>query len=155
MVDTNNLSELSGLAQKLNSKSDDLNKSIQALNQQLAALNLGLEVWLSNFPLDDSGFYLEFPDWNYDRGERHRKTTVLGYCKVIGEWQLAVREEECNYADEEPVLESSDTQPLLQASREIRLRAASRFDILISRLKQKAVEMLGNVEKAATLASVR
>ena len=86
MVDT--ISDLSDLASKLNQQSDRLNSIISTTNAKLEKLNIGIEVWLEQTPIDDEDFQDDSKDQTIDR---HREVTLLGYAKVDGRWQLAVK----------------------------------------------------------------
>jgi hypothetical protein len=133
---TTEMQELASVADKLNQESNEINTTIGALNAKLAALNLGLEEWLE-------------PD------EDHWQ---LGYGKVQDQWQLAVRY--CaeiriqislyggrEYLEPVPGTELTVT-PLLQATRELRIRALRYWPDLKSYLKDAAEARLKTIRDA-------
>lgn len=136
----NELQELQPIAEKLNEKSNQVNTIIAGLNAKLAALNVGLEVWLD--PDDD----------HY----------AIGFAKVDEKWQLATR-----YAEEMKWVEDSSyvaegfwspergttcsVTPLLQASRELRIRALDYAKYIVHELKTKAKEGIASIEAAEKL----
>lgn len=154
MVDT--LKELSDLSRQLNQQSDKVNSIISKVNELLASLNLGVEVWLTDDPIETGGF-TEFetePNWH----EECLEATILGYCRVSGSWELAVKNMllPCMVVDEEHE-ESEPVQrgrpiSLLKAGRNIRVKAVSSLPKLLEVIKQEGQELLASIEKAEAAA---
>jgi hypothetical protein len=151
MVDT--IQELSDLSRKLNQKSDQLNALISSMNRKLAQLNFGVEVWLEDDPIAAS----DYEDWDSDNDCRmspERGATLLGYCDADDGWQLAVRATTLvtkydKYGrDYEEAKNSQEATPLLKAPRKIRVQAMRLIPALLDVLRDKAAELLENIEKA-------
>jgi hypothetical protein len=133
------MDELASLAENLNSESNEINDIIAAWNAKLAARNLGLEEWL-------------YPD------EDHVQT---GYAKVQDKWQLAARhcaeirwvlnynarDKEDGHCEPVPGTKFTVT-PLLEASRELRIRAVGHIPDLIDNLKDEAEARLRSIREA-------
>jgi hypothetical protein len=150
MVDT--ISELSDLSRKLNQQSDKLNAVISSINSKLGRLNLGIEVWLTNRPIMEDD--LEDLD---DRGQPtdpYFDATVLGYCRVGDEWQLAVEDivKVIKYDEvgEQYTIVKNPTslRPLLRATREVRAQAMALIPTLLDSIKVEATDLLGSIERA-------
>jgi hypothetical protein len=152
MIDSKTISELSDLANQLNSQSNTLNGRIAALNRQLAKSNFGLECWLAS-PLEDSGLRY---DRSYTPPQKFEELTYLGYHNVHDVWQLAIREERITYewhADEReeyPVTEC-DYTPLLDASPDTRLIAIEHFDELLEEMRRHVRRKLEAIDRADKL----
>lgn len=156
MANTAGLSDLAEVSRKLNQKSDTLNNVISSINAKLEAMNIGLEVWLENFPVESGDSYSTYG--NADRDEEYpiptRDVTILGYARVGDKWVLAVKSavfvseqgrtgEAC-----EEIRESSELRPLLDASREIRARSMRLIPKLLTTIKNEAQRMLDSIEEA-------
>jgi hypothetical protein len=162
MAESDSFNELVSLAAQLNAQSENLNHSISAFNRKLASLNLGLEVWLSDqIPLQDSGQYY-IRDQNARHGwKKGRDLTILGFCEVENEWQLAVRTETLIYEADiyegdihEPIPDHVVTCPLLKANRSLRTSAIVELDNLVCSLKEKAKEVLQSMASVKQLSAV-
>jgi hypothetical protein len=140
----NELQELQTVAEALNAESSEINTTIAALNAKLAAMTIGQVVWLS-------------PD------EDHYQ---IGFAKVEEKWQLAVRwckeikwvpddDRDYNYGEYETVPGTGyNVTPLLQASRELRIRALRYMPSLIDNLKYETKKSLDAARAAKKLAAV-
>jgi hypothetical protein len=147
MFDSTNLTELVELSTQLNSRSDDLNRLIEALNSQLVASNLGLEFWLETNPLSDTGLFYGASNI------KSQQLKYLGYVKIEGEWQLAVRDDLIEYQwDQEIQVETPVSTvrrfPLLKCTRDTRLKAADLFDELLEGLKETVIAKLAVIKRA-------
>lgn len=156
MVDTNHIVELSHLAKQLNSQTDTLNNSIKELNRQLAALNIGIEYWLAE-ALEKTGLQ---QDPSYSPARKYEIETFLGYDKISDQWQLAIKEVTIEYEwDREDELERPvkelDYTALLNASRDVRLRAVEHFDELINGLKVHIGKKLQRIKEAEEFAQMK
>lgn len=148
MVD--NISELSELSRKLNKKSDTLSTTIISINEQLAKLHLGVETWLTSSAIERGDPYYDYekdPDGNFPL----HSETWLGYCRFdeLG-WALAVKHvalQTTNDLGQEDVVEA-EVKALLDASREIRLKAMKFVPGLLDAVKQKAEELLESIDQA-------
>lgn len=146
MVNTATLSKLSKLAKQLNSDSDSVNAAISAFSQQLREMNLGIALWVT---IGVGGLKLDS-----DSQEKYRDVTLLGFCKLGDEWQLAINERTVTYdhgTDEEATEDSY--QPLLKTSRDTRLNAIDHFDELLDALVSEAQNKLTKLERAKKIAS--
>lgn len=126
-VDLNDLfSSLSNNAAILNTYSDSCNNKLKDVQERLVSLNIGLEYWLKE-PLSSS-------DQQGDIGANDNSTVIikrLGFTRLNGNWVLAIKtircvsgfymgEQDCPYTNE---YVDRDPEPLLDASRELRLNA--------------------------------
>jgi hypothetical protein len=143
----NEIKELKPVAEALNAESNEINQIIKALNAKLATLNVGLEEWL-------------YPD------EDHIQ---IGYAKTEDKWQLSTRscaevrwvlnydavDENDGYLEPARGTKFSVAIPLLQAPRELRIRALDLdyIPVLIGNLKYKAEQSLKSIRRARKLAS--
>lgn len=151
MTNTEVLSELSTLAEQINSSSDAVNAAIVKLNEQLRAMNLGIEAWIQ---IGHSGLKQDSRP-----ARKYREVILLGFCKFDDTWQLAINEKVIDYVpnpeypeDEDEITEDFYTA-LLKASRELRITAVEHFDDLLDALKSKATKTLASVTKAKKLAA--
>jgi hypothetical protein len=125
---------LSQIASSLNTASDDLTSSVEILNESLKKLNVGLTVWVVFRNRDVDQPHL------YDQDE-------IGYCKVSGEWGIALRRVCGNMEDD---LHSTEGLWLFNdAPREMRLTAADELPALIERLAKEAFETTRRVQEKA------
>jgi hypothetical protein len=141
----NELDELTPIAEKLNEQSNEINTTIAAFNAKLEALNVGLEEWL-------------------DPDEDHFQ---VGYAKVGDRWQLAARRcpnikwirtinsygRNDGYYEAVPGAGLPRALPLLQAPRELRIRALGYMPAMIRQLKQRAEGSLDAIRAAKKLAA--
>lgn len=159
MVDT--IAELAELSRQLNQSSDKINSIISTINKKLATLNLGITAWVTQFPIetDDS---VETPD---DFGEpifpNQKNVAYLGYCKLEGDWQLALKKgilQEFSRSVESVGVRAAEVTdvtyvPLLKASRELRARAIGVVPSLLDMIKNLAEHLLRNIEHAEKAAA--
>ncbi len=152
MVDT--LSELSGLSSKLNTQSEKLNSIISSVNQRLKALNLGVEVWLKDEPIEKSGMKHR-PD-SQDCAVMYQEQKVFGYCRIDGEWELAVKtfwSDAVEEGDECEPTEMLDSEiSLLKTSRANRIKALELLPDLLDEIKAGAQKMLDAISSAEEIA---
>jgi hypothetical protein len=158
MVDANEFEQLSILSQQLNEQSETLNDTIEEWNKRLEALRLGITVWLDFDPLTTTGVYYE-PDENGNRWKK-RDDVVLGYDRIDGRWQLAVKEVYLVWSQDrrgEEQVEYDSPQEvtrLLSSSRELRMQAMSKLDELVRRIKRELTRRLEVVAKAQKLGEI-
>jgi len=128
----NELSQLIPIAKKLNSQSNEINDVITSLNNELASLNLGIEFWLDS---DEA------------------KNFQVGFARVStgtgAEWQLAYRTR--NDARFENAGEYQAAQPLLKASRNLRIEGLALSREILVNLKSEAETKLKHIERAKQL----
>jgi hypothetical protein len=143
------LQDLSSVSKQLNAKSDSVNETIAIINKKLTKLNIGLEVWLEQ--------ELRLGHWASKGGSalpRERTHTYLGYHDIADGWQLAVKFETerqfWNKEHNELDSEVADVyyQPLLKAARELRIAALPQVPDLLDSVKQRAEEVLRDIEAA-------
>jgi hypothetical protein len=151
MVDAQKFERLSILSQQLNEQCSTLNDTITEWNKRLLALNLGLEVWLN--PFDYSGVY--YAENDSDVRQKCVKEISLGYAKVDGQWQLAIKEEFLIAGNEEREQDVPiRVTRLLSCTREMRIKAMERFDSLLSHIEEEVTQRLQIVAKAQKLAEI-
>jgi hypothetical protein len=146
------VNELSRLAEKLNQESDAFTTRLASLNEKLNKLNLGVEVWLERSPLSDQ---LTAGNPMRDTNEQ----TLLGFAKTPDGWGLAVKDVRIERGYYENDLdcpwnctyEVSQPKLLLKSSRQLRLKAASALPLLLEDIKEKAEQVLAQIEKARHL----
>ncbi len=145
------LLRLEQLASELNRRTDDLNAQIAAVNARLAAMKIGVSIWLVGGR--PHGPVLLDPDGD----SSHETGSQLGYAKVNGTWQLAVRsviarnkffegDESMPYVEET----KGDPTPLLDAPRSIRLAAVAHLPQLIESLAAKASGFLSDLDRVSS-----
>ncbi len=145
------LRRFSSAATRLNADSDSANATISAIEKHLVDENVGLEVWLPQVvtSADPEGSTLE-KTW---------AATRLGFTKLDGEWQLAVKpvrfvtgffegDTSCPYQEE---FVAGDPVPLLKSSREIRIRALKLLPDLIEQLTEEAERCSDTIGEAKRL----
>jgi hypothetical protein len=136
------MGELITLEQALNSKSEKLNARINALNVHLAGVFV--ECWLIHDPLEATRQRRDHSG-SLPRVVEH--TTVFGYGNHC-DWQLMIRETMTEYEGSHRYEKAVSYKPLLQASRDIRLKAAERFDELLNLLRITIQSRLDLIRKA-------
>jgi hypothetical protein len=146
----NNIAELSELSRRLNKKSDTLSTTIISLNEKLAKLNLGVETWLTSSPIERGDPYYDYETDEHGNFPLHDETW-LGYRRFdeLG-WVLAIKLvalQPDRDSGEEKIVEA-EAKPLLDASREIRLKVMKLVPGLLDAVKQKAEELLESIDKA-------
>lgn len=148
------LAELAQTAQTLNRESDSINALIERFEETLRKLNVGLEVWVT-----DPSLRREHWTEENDEGEvveRGTREDELGFAKYPDEWRLVIRTaayrehpdgrwELVNTGHYTPLLKY---MPLLQASRDIRIKALALFPALLKELKREADAALRAIEDA-------
>jgi hypothetical protein len=149
------LKGLAVLSTQLNEKSDHLNQTIAKFNEKLGALNLGIETWLVHDPVEEGEYHDNSTSFAHVRSAR---ATLLGYCRVANDWQLAIKQATLNNHVEEGeeytiVTDSSTPTPLLQASRSIRMTAMGSLEALLTSLQTEASIMLSGIEAAEDAAA--
>jgi len=137
---------LSDLSKKLNQKSDRLNDTIESINQKLEDLNLGVETWLTGSPIDRSDPYY---DYNKNASVPVRDETWLGYLRFpdASGWALAAKVVTLNERDR-VILDGEPARPLLNMSRNIRVKAMKLIPELLDAIKDTAEELLQSIDGA-------
>ena len=153
------INELSDLSRKLNQKSDALNAAIASINQKLAKLNFGLEVSLEQAPIECSDFSTTESQLDDRPIDPIADATLLGYCHVEDEWQLAVKDVTLHTRTDDfgstynEATDSMPPRPLLKASRQLRFKSANEIPDLLDRIKTAATVLLNGIERAKKAAS--
>jgi hypothetical protein len=148
---TNQLAELSHLAQTLNRETDTYTEALTQLESKLKKMNLGVEAWVT---LDETGV-----SGTPMRGTYMR--TMLGFAKTFPDgWGFAVKE----LRIEAGLYEGEESQPyenqydedqpklLLKSSRELRIRASQRIGYLLNELRDQAQAAIKSLQEARKLA---
>jgi hypothetical protein len=140
------LKKLSVVSNKLNRESDKLNETIASVNQELAKLSIGVEAWVGSI-LKGDPWYREADD---DQRYPLHDETWLGYYRFERGWELAVKTvtRQRVDVDEEETVEVQDVLPLLNASRDIRVKAMDLIPQLLETIKFNAERLLGSIERA-------
>jgi hypothetical protein len=146
--------ELASLGAELNEASDDFTEELKKTEAQLRALNLGLEVEYTGRPL-------RAREWVSDTDPglvgRARECCFLAYEKLLdGNWHLVVNtysEKQALlshgvYDDDSEYLQVS-AQPLLSASRDLRIAAAEVLDGLLDAIKARVQAKLASLRKVS------
>jgi len=143
------ISELTPIARQLNEKSDKMNNLLATINRQLAKLNLGIEIWLDTL--------LSAGEWIEDAANniKCREAGYLGYSRVNGKWQLAVRvvPEEMKVNTHQEHIEEAGRpywSSLLKCSRGVRLAALEQLPKLLDLLNAESdrlVKLIDATEK--------
>ena len=169
---TATLSELSELSKQLNKESERVNTLITQANTALSAMNLGVETWLQQF-LWNGEYFTPVPQWAPVQGmhadnkgiaeeidkstARSFKAVQLGYGRTESGYQLAVRSitvEEyttLNGEARERIVNPGDSQPLIKASRNLRIDALALLPSLTDAIKSRIQGLLSNIEKARNI----
>lgn len=140
---------LSQNASALNSFSDNCNQKLKSVQDRLVSLNIGLEYWLKK-PLVTS-------DQQGDIGVNDNSTVIekrLGFSRINGNWMLAVKtvrcvsgfylgQEDCHFTNE---YVDYSPEPLLDASREIRLNAVKELPTFLSEYNELVSEFNSALE---------
>lgn len=140
----NELPELASIAETLNQESNEINSTIASLNKELAALNLGIEVWCG--------------PWDED-------PIQIGFAKVedgkTSSWELATRtcvpiikKSDFGYEEWEAKPGSAgEAQPLIRASRNVRIDGLQVVSQIISALKAAALGKVDAIRNAKKIAA--
>jgi hypothetical protein len=137
---TQELHRLGQSARRLNEGSDHLNRLIAAIDQLLGKLMIGLD-YVHERPLDER--------ISYDRdGKRVVELAYLGYLRVQGSFQLAIRtvrvfESKAAFADKTP----GDVVPILSAPRRLRYAAVDMLPDMVSGLAQQVDDVVNSMER--------
>jgi hypothetical protein len=145
------LTELESVSAGLNQASDAFTEELKAIEAKLAKLNLGLEVEYTAQALYEGELREEHNRQTHEVELRYRHISYLAYGKTaVGDnrWALLVR----NYRkvflpDEEWEFILDSSQPLLNASRDVRLAAAEHLEGLLEEIKRKATAKLEALRK--------
>jgi hypothetical protein len=139
------MQELEQVASILNQQSDGINELIKGFNDKLRNLNIGIEVWLDDYPLASAR-----ESQGEDYGTVIHTDTVLCYAKIGDDWRLAVRNTVYRETADEnlELVDSGHHHDLLRADRSTRTKALELIPKLISRLHAEAQSTLSSIEKA-------
>ena len=158
MVDS--VKELTRISQELKQKTEKVNKVINEIDDQLAELELGKEVWLQSSPLE--AFIV-------DKGSHQEHVRLLGYYRFKNGWHLAV----CSgclkpltdnqrevlgtlahvgrgmYSRKNLYFEPFEgcTEPLVGASREIRVKALKLIPALLDLINVQAQDLVSLMDR--------
>jgi len=116
------------LSNEINAATDDLNIELTELQKKLSALRLGVEACVSLTTTDEE--------------DAHHFYRVLWFEKVNADWIFTIRTGQD--FDEAP----AHMNPLLKASKALRLESAHRMPDLLEALIQKAEKQVEEVEEA-------
>jgi prefoldin subunit 5 len=124
---------LSGISSSLNTASDELSQAVGVVEEATKKLNIGLSVWVT-FRSRGTDEYPEYYD-----------VDQIGYCKVNGNWGIAIQHLWGDEARDRHNLEG----PWLfnDASREMRIQAVDKLPELIEELSKVAVETQKKIQE--------
>ena len=137
---SNLFSELNKSVSELNAGTETVNSVLASVETQLTKMNLGFEVWVP-----DSLSSIQITEYRY-------QDTELGFAKNGTDWSLAVRVRE---GESDPRAGDFDWYPLpipgstrlLDASRQVRIKALQHIPELLEALKSKADEAAGTIKE--------
>jgi hypothetical protein len=138
---SNLLSELNKSASELNAGTERVNSVLASVETQLTKMNLGFEVWVP-----DSLSSFQISEYRY-------QDTELGFAKTGTDWSLAVRVREGKRDPRSgdfgwyPLPIPGSTR-LLDASRQVRIKALQHIPELLEALKSKADEAAATIKEA-------
>ena len=151
--------ELKSVSSRLNKSSDSLTSTLIQINDKLNDLNFGLTVWLDAPPLSSR---LIEPSLYHKKQHVYsvEEREILGYAKLKNGWGLAVKEvtsihgyfegdESCPYTNDM----EGQIRPLLDCSRDLRVRSVELLPELFKLLKEKAEKVTENLDKAQSFVS--
>jgi hypothetical protein len=157
------LSELAPIAATLNKESNDVNRLIVSLNEELAAFNLGISVWLPTPTQSDSDCTIGFTSFGEGEIEQFDDDEHRSYRYSSYKWQLAIRRKlypvpTPNHAGKTvaDLLEEQETErvePVLKASRDLRIEALQEASTIINLLIETANAKIQAIQKAKQLVS--
>jgi len=141
---SNLLCELNKSASELNAGTETVNSILASVETRLIKMNLGFEVWVP-----DSLTSIQISEYMY-------QDTELGFAKIGTDWSLAVRVRE---GKRDPRSGDFDWYPLpipgstrlLDASRQVRIKALQHIPELLEALKSKADEATATIKEAKKL----
>jgi hypothetical protein len=143
------LDQLTATASELNVESNSINSVIGFVEQRIRNANVGLEVWLDQYPYEAlvSDTVNEF-DPKAGGEISIERIIQIGFAKLEEGWAIAVREKLSHTNGSETL---SGASPLLKSSRDIRLAALERLPGLIRRLQGVAENALAAIRQAKKL----
>lgn len=131
----------------LNSRADEVKKLIQSTNHDLEELGVGIEHWLEQgrAPVTILGMQV---------GDPLSFGLQLGYAKIGGTWQLAIRPVRCefkSYGDDPSegfteVEVTGDPKPLVDASRIEKIAAIRHLDDLVNALAERMERLVAGLD---------
>jgi hypothetical protein len=158
------LSELAPIAATLNKESNEVNRLIVSLNEELAALNLGISVWVATPAQSDPDCTIGFTSFGEGEieqvvDEEHKPSYKFSSYK----WQLAIRRKlhpaptpdhsrktVAQWMEEQ---ETESVEPVLKASRDLRIEALQEAPLIIRMLMDQANAKILAIQKAKELVS--
>jgi uncharacterized protein YukE len=141
-----NLAELTALSTTLNQQSNRVNDLLKELEGKLYAMNLGVEVWAYDAPLSRTPKAWYDPD--KDREYRESRDLVLGWARFGEKYGLTVQSVTYRWEGKWVMTDEGPRTPLLQATREARIAALDKIDVLIEALTEQAREVVNSIQKA-------
>lgn len=140
-----NLSELSTLSKTLNEESNRVNELLSDVEKRLLEMNLGVEAWVV------------IKEERYTEGQDEDTSnwiaeTQIGLANWHGQPKLMVRrvhsQQTSEYGESSYEERTQDSyQPLLQASRAIRLKAMASLEELLDAILEEAKQVLAGINK--------
>ena len=136
-IDFSNLEKHSKI---INEGSDRVSQALLEIQEKLNPLNLGVEVWL-DWPTAYLSEKLAEEGWS--------EVNILGYGKNFdGKWGLLVKESRVRGSEDEFEEDVMDTGSLLDASRNLRIKALDQVPRLIRKIESRASGLAETVVKA-------
>lgn len=126
------LDDLTNASKKINAATKRLTAAVDQLNEALKRLNFGVPVWITVCTGEPANQIIE--------------TEELGYAKVKGTWGISIRQtiEGLSHDPEEKEWHFQD------APRDMRIRAASCFNRLLTALNDESLKTAQLMEERAT-----
>lgn len=150
-----NLNDLAKVSKELNAKSNEVNKILQDLEKKLVAMNLGIEVWIPDSPLSSEKKTEEEENQDGDVIGSHRVSVdeVLGFDgrRLVHKTVYYREDPAINWQKTWQVEQELSSQPLLQASRDLRIEAMNHIEPLINALIEKGKRMIKGIEQGRNI----
>lgn len=139
------VAELAPLAQELNAGSDVFTQELKTLDADLGKLGLGVDVTLLNHALAEA--------WPVDGEEEGQPpdqlVSYLAFGRLRGSWRILVRTfsewDDPNSASGPRERALQEEEPLVDASRELRIAAAEQIESLLELLSKETKEKVASL----------
>ena len=156
---SDDIRKLKTISARLNESSDSLTSILTQINDKLNEMNFGLTVWLDIPVLSTK---LVQPGHFHIKQHVHslEEREIVGYAKLKNEWGLAVKnvtmahghfEGDENSPFSNPI--DGEVRSLLNCSRDLRTRSVELLPDLFNLLKERAEEVIENLDKAKEFVS--
>lgn len=140
------LKQLAPLAEQLNAASDLFTGELKTIEAELKSLGLGVDVTLLDPPLAE--------DWPVGTGDEDSPTeqtvSYLAYGRGNGGWRILVR----TFREYDDARTLRKEEPLIEASREMRVAAAELIEPLLTLLSAEVTKKLDSLDEVTDKGSL-